>query len=80
MYGNKIKSAEERKAIRDQAIENYHKQLLKVKKMREENSSDPVAQSKLKVEEETARSMQLHLESSSKHLSDEINTIIKDKH
>ena len=65
-WGNKIKNAEERKAIRDQAFITYQKQLQKVKKLKDAQPSNPTKQAELKTEEETARSMQLHLESTTK--------------
>ena len=69
MWSNKIKNAEERKIIRDQAFEKYQQQLQKVKKMREQKSDIPSKVAELKIEEENCRSMGMHLESSSKNLT-----------
>ena len=80
MYGNKIKNAQERKQIKDQEQVKYQTQLVKVKKMRDMNSQDPIHLSKLKVEEEAARSQLLHLESTSNQLATDIDEIIKRKH
>lgn len=51
-WGNKIKNAEERKIIRDQAFTKYQNQLQKVKKLKASNPSNPTKQAELKVEEE----------------------------
>ena len=78
-WGTKIKNAEERKTIRDQAFLKYQTQLQKVKKLKGANPSNPAKQAELKLEEEQARSMQLHLETTTKALVDEIAEIVRDR-
>jgi hypothetical protein len=47
--------------------------------MKGSNPSNPAKQAELKIEEEQARSMQLHLETTTKALVDEIAEIVRDK-
>ena len=47
--------------------------------MKGANPSNPQKQAELKVEEEEARSMQLHLETTTKALVEEIEELVRDK-